>query len=76
MDKIKFEDNDILERFYQETNISQVEILTEKQFFDLPLNPEYEKNKKKREEAIEMLITHGNNLLSYNNNEHNKLKQQ
>jgi len=76
MDKIKFEDNDILERFYQETNISQVEILTEKQFYDLPLNPEYEKNMKKRQEAIEMLITLGNNLLSYNNNEHNKLEQQ
>jgi len=57
MDKIKFEDNDILERFYQETNTSQVEILTEKQFLNLPLNPEYERNQlKKREEAINELL--------------------
>lgn len=77
MDKIKFEDNDILERFYQETNVSQVEILTEKQFFDLPLNPEYEKNQlKKREEAIKILLADENNLFDNDNNEHNKLKQQ
>lgn len=75
MDKIKFEDNDILERFYQETNISQVEILTEKQFLNLPLNPEYEKNQLKKQ-AIKILLADENILSDNDNNEHNKLRQQ
>ena len=77
MDKIKFEDSDILERFYQETSILQVEALTDEKFFSLPLNPEYEKNQlKKQEEAIKMLLADENNLLFKDNNEQYKLKQQ
>jgi len=56
MDKIKFEDSNILDRLYFDDHKKDLISLYD-DFFKLPLNPEYEKNQlKKQQDAINELL--------------------
>ena len=57
MDKIKFEDQNILERLYQSTSTG--ETLTYEDFLKLPLNNEYQKQQEKKLSSSNILPTDG-----------------